>query len=42
MIASSKFAVYDENSELPGMVIALSYAYIWKFPYVLDQEDLIV
>ncbi len=37
-----KFAVYDENFELPGMVIALSYAYIWKFHYILDREDLIV
>jgi hypothetical protein len=23
-----KFAVYDENSELPRMVFALSYAYV--------------
>ncbi len=37
-----KFAVYDENFELPGMVVALSYTYIWKFHYVLDREDLIV
>jgi hypothetical protein len=37
-----KFAVYDGNFELPGMVIALSYAYVWKFCYVLDRKDLIV
>jgi hypothetical protein len=37
-----KFAVYDENFELPRMGVALSYAYVWKFCYVLDWEDLIV
>jgi hypothetical protein len=42
MIASSKIAIYDGNFELPEMVVALSYAYVWKFHYVFDQEDLIV
>jgi hypothetical protein len=31
-----------ENFEFPEMVVALSYANVWKFHYVLDQEDLIV
>ncbi len=42
MIASSKFAIYDGNVELTETVIALSYAYVWKFHYIFDQEDLIV
>ncbi len=37
-----KFAVCDENFELPEMVVALSCAYVWKFHYVLNQEGLIV
>jgi hypothetical protein len=37
-----KFAIYDGNFELPEMVVALSYAYVWKFHYIFDQEDLIV
>ncbi len=36
-----QFAAYDGNFELLGMVVALSYAYIWKFHHVLDREDLI-
>jgi hypothetical protein len=37
-----KFAVFDGNFELPGMVVALSHAYVWIIFYVLDWEDLIV
>jgi hypothetical protein len=42
MIASSKFAIYDGNLELPEMVVAFSYAYVWKFHYIFEQKDLIV
>jgi hypothetical protein len=42
MIASSKFAVCDENFELPEMAVALSCAYVWKFHYVLNLKGLIV
>jgi hypothetical protein len=38
----AKFAVYDGNFELPEMIVVLSYAYVWKFQYVFDWEDLIV
>ncbi len=42
LLLQVKFAVYDGNFELPEMVVVLSYAYVWKFNYILDQEDLIV
>jgi hypothetical protein len=37
-----EFAIYGGISGLLEMVTALSFAYIWQFQNIFDQEDLIM